>query len=97
MASHTITIFSELAKELHIPEDDLIRRGVYTYLGRQLRTVQAEMFEITSRHSISGVEEMEERYRNGTLEEADTWRDLQRLDRLEYKRNRLQQLLESLS
>jgi hypothetical protein len=40
---------------------------------------------------------MEARYRDGTLEEADTWRDLQRLDHLEYKRDRLLKLLEALS
>jgi hypothetical protein len=27
---------------------------------------------------------MEDRYRNGTLEEADSWQDLQRLDHLEH-------------
>jgi hypothetical protein len=40
---------------------------------------------------------MEARYRDGTLEEADTWRDLQRLDHLECKRDRLLKLLEALS
>jgi hypothetical protein len=40
---------------------------------------------------------MEARYREGTLEEADTWRDLQRLDRLEYQIEQLQRLLETLS
>lgn len=97
MTSQTIAILSEVAEELHIPEDDLIRRGLYSYLERQLRTVQAEIFEITSCHNVSSVEDMEGRYRNGTLEEADSWQDLQRLDHLEYKRDRLQKLLESLS
>jgi len=36
-------------------------------------------------------------YRDGSLEEADTWRDLQRLDHLEYKRDRLLKLPEALS
>jgi len=40
---------------------------------------------------------MEGRYREGTLEEADSWQDLQRLDHLEYKRNRPQKFLDSLS
>lgn len=97
MTSQTIAILSEVAEELHIPEDDLIRRGLHSYLERQLRTVQAEIFEITSRHNVSSVEDMEGRYRNGTLEEADSWQDLQRLDHLEYKRDRLQKLFESLS
>jgi hypothetical protein len=97
MTAQTIAILSELAEELHIPEDDLIRRGLHSYLERQLRAVQAEIFEITSRYNVSSVEDMEERYRKGTLEEADSWQDSQRLDHLEYKRGRLQKLLESLS
>jgi len=97
MISQTITKLSEVAEELHIPEDDLIRRGVQSYLERQLRGVQAEIFEITSRYNVTDVEDMEGRYRNGTLEEADSRQDLQRLDHLEYKRERLQKLLGSLS
>ncbi len=40
---------------------------------------------------------MESRYRNGTLEEAVSWGDFQRLDHLEYKRDRLLQVIEALS
>ncbi|MEW5829523.1 MAG: hypothetical protein AB1846_11575 [Chloroflexota bacterium] len=97
MTGQTIAILNELAQELQIPEDDLIRRGLYSYLERQLRTVQAEIFEITSKYNLSSVEEMDDRYRKGALEEADSWRDFQRLDHLEYKRDRLQKLLESLA
>lgn len=97
MTVQTINILSKVAEELQIPEKDLILKGLYSYLERQLRAVQAEIFEITSRHNVSNVEDMDERYRKGTLEEADSWRDLQRLDHLEYKRDRLQKYLESLS
>jgi len=62
-----------------------------------LRAVKAEIFEICGRYDLSNVQEMETRYSDGTLEEADSWRDLQRLDHLEYKRDRLQQLLETIS
>jgi hypothetical protein len=39
---------------------------------------------------------MEERYKQGTLEEKDTWRDFQRLDHSEYMKQRLEQLLREL-
>ncbi|MFH1635673.1 MAG: hypothetical protein ABIG63_16905 [Chloroflexota bacterium] len=97
MTTQTIAILSDVAEELHISEDGLIRDGLYSLLERRLRIIQAGIFEIISRHNITDVEGMEERYRNGTLEEADSWRDLQRLDHLEYKRDRLQHLLETLS
>lgn len=84
-----------VAQELRIPEEELLRQGLRAFLERQLRAVKAEIFEICGRYGVSSVEEMEARYRDGTLEEADSWRDLQRLDHLEYKRDRLQQLLEA--
>jgi len=91
------TMLKTVAKELHLSEEDLLKQGLRTFLERQLREVKAEIFQITGRYGVSGVEEMEARYRDGTLEEADTWRDLQRLDHLEYKRDRLLKLLEALS
>jgi len=74
----------------------LLRQGLKAFLERRLRAVKAEIFELYGRYGVSSVEEMEARYRDGTLEEANSWRDLQRLDHLEYKRDRLQQLLETL-
>lgn len=96
MTAPVDTIPSEIAEELHTSKDDLIREGLQSFLQRELRRVRADIFEITSRYNISSVEEMEARYQDGTLEEADSWRDLQRLDHLEYKRDRFQRLLEML-
>ena len=66
-------------------------------MERQLREVKAEIFAISGRHGVSSVEEMDARYRDGSLEEADSWRDLQRLDHLEDKRDRLLQLLKAVA
>ena len=97
MTAPVDTILNELADELHTSRDDLIREGLHSILERKLRLVQTEIFEITSRYNISNTEEMEAHYQDGTLEEADTWQDLQRLDHLEYKRDRFQTLLKTLS
>ncbi len=96
MAVRAGGILNTVAQELHIPEEELLRQGLRVFLERQLRAVKAEIFEIHGRYGISSVEEMETRYRDGTLEEADSWRDLQRLDHLEYKRDRLLQLLDAV-
>jgi len=96
MAVQTDVILSTVAQELSVSEDDLLKQALRSILERHLRQVQAEISLICSRYGVSGVEEMEARYRNGTLEEADSWRDWQRLDHLEYKRERLLKLLEDL-
>lgn len=95
MTAQVSEMLGAVAQELRIPEEELLRQGLRAFLERQLRAVKAEIFEICGRYGVSGVEEMEARYRDGTLEEADSWRDLQRLDHLEYKRDHLQQLLEA--
>jgi len=90
-------VIETAAKELGLSQDDLMEQGLRRFLERQLRDVQAQIFEITGSYGVSGVEEMEARYRQDTLEEATSWRNLQRLDHLEYKQERLVRLLEALA
>lgn len=86
-----------IAEELHLSEDEILQRSLRSFLQDQLRAIKAEIFEIHGRYDVSSVEEMEARYRDGTLEEADSWRDLQQLDHLEYKRDQLMELLDAIS
>ncbi len=90
-------ILGTVARELHISEEELLKQGLRSFLERQLRQIRAEIFEINGRYGVSGVEEMEARYRHGTLEEAGSWRDLQRLDHLEHMQDQLVKLLEAVA
>ena len=96
MAVQTETILKKVAQELHVSEEDLVRHGLRSFLEAQLREVKAEIFKITGFYGVSNVEEMDARYREGTLEEAESWQDLQHLDHLEHKRETLLQLIETL-
>ena len=89
MLTEAVQILSTVARELGISEDDLLKQGLRSFLEHQLREVKAQIFEISGRYGVSSVTEMDARYRDGTLEEADSWRDLQRLDHLEHKRDSL--------
>jgi hypothetical protein len=97
MTVEAAAMLSTVAQELQIPEDELLRQGLRSYLEEQLRSVKAELLALYGRYGVRSVEEMENRYRDGTLEEADSWRDLQRLDHLEYRRDQLQRLVEPLA
>ncbi len=90
-------ILAKVAETLRVSEEDVLRQGIRALLERRLRDVNAEIFNLRGRYEASSVEEMEERYKEGTLEEADSWRDLQRLDHLEYEQKRLQELIHMLS
>ncbi|MCK5521497.1 MAG: hypothetical protein KAI83_00045 [Thiomargarita sp.] len=85
-----------MACQLHIPADELLRLGLRAFLEHKLRLINVELFKIHGDYNISSVEEMDACYQDGTLDEADSWRDLQHLDHLEYKRDELLKLIESL-
>jgi hypothetical protein len=97
MASLPSEALRLVAEELHATEDDVLKQGLRALLEAELRAVKAQIFEIIGLYGVSSAEDMETRYREGTLEEADSWRDLQRLDHLEYKRDRLLGLLEAVA
>lgn len=92
----TALVLDEAARELEISRDELVLRGVRALIERNLRQVEAQIAEITGTYGIHSVAEMEVRYQAGTIEENGSWRDYQKLDHLEYKRDRLQQLLRDL-
>lgn len=96
MGLQSETILRKVAGNLKISEEVLLRQGLRSFLEQQLRKVNADIFEISSRYGVKTVDEMEKRYQNGTLEEAASWRDLQRLDHLEYKKDQLSGLLEAV-
>jgi len=92
----TDILLSQAAEVLQVSKEEVLRQGIRALLERQLRDIKAQIFELTGRYGVSSVKEMEERYQLGTLEEADSWRDMQRLDHLEYKRDSLQELIDNL-
>ena len=94
MATRTSEALSLVAQEVHITEDDVLRQALRAFLETELRAVKAQVCEITGLYGVSSTTDMDARYRDGTLEEADSWRDLQRLDHLEARRDRLLRLLD---
>ena len=96
MPSKVEELVEKLAREMGASKESILEQGLRAFLERQLREIKVEMFQITTRYHVSSVVEMEKQYQNGTLEEAGSWRDLQRLDHLEYKRDQLSRLLEGM-
>ena len=97
METRTSEMLATVDRELQLTEDELLQRGLRSFLRHELREVDAQILELRGRYGAASVEEMDARYREGTLEEVHSWRDLQRFDHLEYERDRLQTLLDSLA
>lgn len=93
MALSTKDLVEEAARQLGSSTEDILAEGLRAFLEKELRNVKIEIFEIAQQYGVSSAEELEARYRDGTVEESTSWRDLQRLDHLEYRRDQLEALL----
>lgn len=78
---------NDIAEKLNISKEDLLQDSIKFFLKKKLRELKTEIFKITSRYGVRSVEEFEEKYKKGEIEEKDTWQDLQRLDHLEFKKD----------
>ena len=90
------TLVIQIAQELNLPPERLVREGIATYLEQALREVSAEILEIGGKYGVKSVEEMDALYREGLIEESTSWMDFQRLDHLTARREQLRRLLEAL-
>lgn len=97
MVIEVTPLLGTVAQELQLSEADLVRHGVRALVERQLLQVSAQVLEITGRYRVSSVVEMDAQYQQGTLDEGGSWRDHQRLDHLEFERDRLRELFEALA
>ncbi len=86
----------ELAKKLNLSKEEMLRESLRLFLERKLREIKTEIFKIRTKYGVSSVEEFEERYKKGEIEEKETWQDLQRLDHLEFKKDELEKALGTL-
>lgn len=96
MDARMAELLRTVAEELDLTEDSLLQRGLRGVLERRLREVRAEILEIRGRYGVTDAADMDSRYRRGALEEADPWRDLQRLDQLMSGVDHLLALLRSM-
>ena len=85
-----------LAKEFSLSKDAIIKEGLKIFLERKLREIKTEIFRITGKYKITSVEELEELYKRGEIEEKDSLGDYQKLDHLEFKRDEIEKLLQEL-
>ncbi len=97
MTPNINAVVSAVAETMFMPEDEVVVQGLKALLQRNYIQLQAQIQEIHNRYQVTSLADMEQHYRAGTLHENDSWKDLQRLDDLEYKRDRVKQLLESLA
>jgi hypothetical protein len=86
----------KISSMLNISQEDLEKESVKTYLHIRLVHCESEIFSIAKKYGISSIEEFEERYKKGEIEEEGTWEDFFKLDHLEAEKKSIKKALEEV-
>ncbi|MGD2090177.1 MAG: hypothetical protein PVH61_28630 [Candidatus Aminicenantes bacterium] len=85
-----------VAKQLNLTSDEMIRESLKLYLERKIRELKTDIFKIRTKFGVSSIEDFEEKYKSGEIEEKDSWEEFQKLDHLEFKKEELEKALMNL-
>ncbi|MGP8330300.1 MAG: hypothetical protein ACT6FF_08300 [Methanosarcinaceae archaeon] len=86
----------KIAPILKITQEELERESLKTYLHVRLKHCESELFNLARKYGVSSIEDFEEEYRKGNIEEEGTWEDFFRLDHLEAERESLRKAAEAI-
>ncbi len=60
---------NDIAEKLNIPKEEMLYESLKFFLEKKLRELKTEIFTIISKYGINSVEEFEEKYKKGEIEE----------------------------
>ena len=83
----------KIAPILKITQEELERECLETYLHIRLKRCESELFNPARKYGVSSIEDFEEEYKRGNIEEGGTWGDFFRLDHLEAERESIRDIL----
>ncbi|WP_029523026.1 hypothetical protein [Persephonella sp. KM09-Lau-8] len=88
---------TSIAKELSIPEDELIKESLKKYLQDKLLEIESEIFRIKKRFSVENIYELDKKAKEGEIIEEEAFEDYFLLDNLEAEKEKIEKLLEKLN
>jgi G3E family GTPase len=86
-----------IAETLGLKKEELIKNGVKAYLESELRRINAETNIVYNRYGVTSLKELDEKINKGELNETETFEDFTKLDHLEAKKEKIEQILKVLS
>lgn len=92
----TVTV-EAIAETLGLTKKKLIENGVKAYLESELRRLNADIIIIHNRYGVKSFEELDKKISKGVLSETDTFEDFAKLDYLETKKEKIEEILRLLS
>jgi len=88
----TVTL-EQIEKELNIPKDELIRKGVHRYLEFELRYLKTEISKIHIKYGVHSFNNLWNKIEEGKITESKCFDDLTKLEYLEARAEKVESLL----
>jgi len=96
MNTNTQKIIRNIAKDFELPYDLFLQESSQLFLEKKLKKIRIDILEIAGRYGVSSISEFENLYKQGKIEESQTFDDYKLLDRLEYKKEKIEKLLKKI-
>lgn len=93
--NNTITL-EELAKDLRMKPDELMKESLETFLRHKLKVIESELFLLAKRYGVRDVQEFDRMIQEGKFHEEDAFEDYFRFDNLEAERDLILEYLDKL-
>jgi hypothetical protein len=89
-------VIDEVASALKMDRDVLARASIKAFLEKELRCIEAEIFEIRTKYDVRSIFELDDKLKKGVVREEDVLDDFQELDYLESRRDELLAAMKNL-
>jgi len=76
-------LLKEVAEILNLPEQEVERESLKTFLEDKLKKLLIEQLQLTGKYGIKNVDEMEKFYAEEKLSERESWEDYFELQHIE--------------
>ena len=96
MQPETDKTLEALSKEFSLSKEIILKKSLKFFIENKLREIKTEIFVISGKYNVSSIEDFDELYKRGKVEEKDSWIDFQNLDHLEFKKDGIIKLIHEL-
>ena len=86
-------VLQTVEKELNIPKERLIEKGVMRFLEVELRNVSLEIKKLEQRYGVDSFDGLWEKLERGKVKESECFDDLTRFEYLETEKDKIRKLL----
>ena len=90
-------IFEDVAHVLHLSKEKLEIESLKTFLEKELRNIEADIYKIGAKHGIKSIFELDEKLKIGEIKEEDMIEDFMELDYLESRRDDMLKAMEKIN